>query len=102
MFAYDYNQATPNLIHFYTYNSNSYPPASNCDPPPNPRRIRPVFDWRTNKANPVSVPPVLLELCTKEPWPRPAYMAPEQREWCARRLSARRRHLPLRSRPGAR
>jgi hypothetical protein len=65
-------------------------------PPRFPRapRTRPKAD--SNRA-----PPVLVEDASEEPFPLPPPVAWATREWRARRLSASRRHLPLRSRPGA-
>jgi hypothetical protein len=98
MYAYA-NQTT--TIYWPNYNQQ-LPPTSNVELPARTRRMRPVFDWRTNKANGISVPPVLLEACTAEPYPKPLVVRLATVDWCARRLAARRRHLPLRSRPGFR
>lgn len=99
MFAYqNYNQTIYWPIYCQTYNTT----ASNVDPPPNPRRMKKVFAWRKNRENARPIPPVLLELCTKERYPKPLVVRLVTVEWCARRLAARRRHLPLRSRPGVR
>jgi hypothetical protein len=100
MFAYA-NQ--PTTIYWPPYSNNNY-----YRPPPEPKTLtkeqlkRARLPFKQNKADAVLVPPVRLELCTEEPWPKPLVVRLATRDWCARRLAARRRHLPLRSRPGAR
>jgi hypothetical protein len=95
---YGINQTT--TIYWPVYSNYNYPPASSTTPPPKPGRMKRPF--QQNKGDAVLVPPVLLELCTREPWPMPLAVRLATLDWCARRLAARRRHLPLRSRPGAR
>lgn len=104
LFAYSLTNTTySNCAWPYGLGNFNYPTAAvNVHPPPKPGRMRAVFDWRSNRVNPVSVPPVLLTDCTKERYPKPLVVRLATIDWCCRRLAARRRHLPLRSRPGVR
>jgi hypothetical protein len=57
--------------------------------------------WQ-NKGDAVLIPPVALALCVSVPFTKPRVVRWATVEWRARRLAATRRHMPLRSRPGAR
>jgi hypothetical protein len=103
MIAYqNYNQS--NTIYLGYYDNYYRPPLPKAclTQRQQQQRMQALQPFKQNKGDVVLVPPVRLIDCTKEPWPLPPVVRLATHDWCARRLAARRRHLPLRSRPGAR
>lgn len=106
MFAYQNNYQQTAVVYFpsqYLYVSpRSAPYVAPHLTKKQLRRAEELAPFCQNKGDAVLVPPVVLKLCTEEPRPQPLVTRWATVEWRARRLAARRRYLPVRSRPGAR
>jgi hypothetical protein len=105
--AYNYNPLGLQIFRISSFYDNSHAP-----PPSLPieqgltekqlHRAKELTPFMQDKRDAVLVPPVVLKLCTREPWPKPLVQRWATVEWRARRLAATRRLMPVRSRPGAR
>jgi hypothetical protein len=103
---YGYNYPQTQYITFPSYFTNSNYPAPVYEKTELTKRqlqrAQETLPFVQSKGDSVLVPPVILALCTAEPFPKPLVQRWATVEWRARRLAATRRHMPVRSRPGAR